>query len=70
MPEGQRGPAGPLIPLSNEGNGTGLTVAFGCFLLWQGVGNLNNGANAGLGYVNGNNALSNANWNIASRQSD
>ncbi|MBQ9042695.1 MAG: hypothetical protein IJ111_07760, partial [Eggerthellaceae bacterium] len=39
-----------------------------CFF-WQGLGNLNNGANAGLFYVNANNELSNANWNIGSRQS-
>lgn len=31
------------------------------------LGNLNNGANAGLFYVNGNNGLSNARWNIGSR---
>ena len=31
------------------------------------LGNLNNGSNAGLFYVNGNNALSNARWNIGSR---
>ena len=30
-------------------------------------GSLNNGANAGRFYVNVNNALSNANWNIAAR---
>ena len=36
---------------------------------WQGLGNLNNTGNAGLWYVNGNNALSNANWNIGSRLS-
>lgn len=34
-----------------------------------GLGNLNNGANYGLWYVNANNALSNANWNIGGRQS-
>ncbi len=33
------------------------------------LGNLNNGSNAGLWYVNGNNALSTARWNIGSRQS-
>lgn len=36
---------------------------------WQALGNLNNGANAGLWYVNGNNTLTNTNWNIGSRQS-
>lgn len=37
--------------------------------LWQAFGNLNNGTgNAGLSAVNGNNALSNANWNIVARQ--
>lgn len=36
---------------------------------WQGLGNLTNGGNAGLWIVNGNNALSNAHWNIGSRQS-
>lgn len=30
---------------------------------------MNNGANDGLWYVNGNNGLTNTNWNIASRQS-
>ena len=29
---------------------------------WQGLGNLNNGSNAGLWYVNGNNGLSNENY--------
>lgn len=33
------------------------------------LGNLNNGSNAGLWYVNGNNALSSAWWGIGSRQS-
>nr|DAQ14192.1 MAG TPA: hypothetical protein [Caudoviricetes sp.] len=28
-------------------------------------GNLRNGANAGLSYVNGRNGVSNANWNYA-----
>ncbi|MBR0403782.1 MAG: hypothetical protein IJI68_00960 [Eggerthellaceae bacterium] len=32
-------------------------------------GNLNNGANAGVGCANSNNALSNANWNIGGRYS-
>lgn len=36
---------------------------------WQSGGNLNNGRNAGLRYVNANNELGNANWNIGSRQS-
>lgn len=40
------------------------------FRLWLGVGNLNNAGNAGLSCVNGNNGLSNANWNIASRHPD
>jgi len=39
------------------------------FPLWLGLGNLNNGGNAGLWYVNGNNRLGNENWNIGSRQS-
>ena len=30
---------------------------------------MRNGGNAGLWYVNGNNALGNARWNIGSRQS-
>ncbi len=38
--------------------------------MFYGLGNLNNGANAGLWYVNGNNALTNVNWNIGSRLSD
>lgn len=38
-------------------------------LSWQGLGNLNNGGNAGLWYVNANNALTNARWNIGSRLS-
>ena len=38
-------------------------------VLWLAFGNLNNGtANGGLSYLNGNNALSNANWNIVARQ--
>ena len=32
-------------------------------------GNLNNGANAGVFYWNGNNAVSNSNWNYGSRNS-
>ena len=35
------------------------------FRAWCVRGNLRNGSNAGLSYVNGRNALSNANWNIA-----
>ena len=31
-------------------------------------GNLNNGADAGSAYLNANNALGNANWNIAGRK--
>ena len=37
---------------------------------WQALGNLNNGGNAGLRYLNANNGLGNANWNIGSRASD
>ena len=37
--------------------------------LFHSLGNLNNGSNAGLWYVNGNNALTTARWNIGSRQS-
>lgn len=33
------------------------------------LGNLNNGTNAGLSYVNGNNTLGNGNWNILARNS-
>lgn len=40
------------------------------FVLWLGLGNLNNGGNDGLCYVNANNTLGNANWNIGSRTSD
>lgn len=37
---------------------------------WLAFGNLNNGVgNAGLSCLNGNNALSNANWNILARNS-
>lgn len=36
---------------------------------WLSVGNLNNGGNAGLWYVNANNGVANARWNIGSRQS-
>jgi len=32
-------------------------------------GNLNNGGNAGVWYVNGNNGLGNARWNIGGRVS-
>ena len=32
-------------------------------------GNLNNGANAGVGCVNSNNTLDNTNWNIGGRYS-
>lgn len=38
--------------------------------LFLSLGNLNYGSNAGLAYCNGNNWLSNANWNILARQSD
>ena len=34
--------------------------------MWQGGGNLDNGGNAGLWCVNGNNALGTVNWNIGS----
>ena len=38
---------------------------------WLAFGNLNNGtANGGLSYLNGNNGLSNANWNFLARISD
>ena len=33
------------------------------------LGNLRNGGNAGLWYVNGNNGTGNARWNIGSRLS-
>lgn len=36
-------------------------------VLWLAFGNLNNGANAGLSYLNGNNGLTNANWNYLRR---
>jgi hypothetical protein len=36
---------------------------------WLSVGNLDNGGNAGLWYVNANNGLTNANWNIGGRES-
>ena len=36
-----------------------------CHGLW--FGNLNNGANSGLRYVNANNGLTNARWNILRR---
>lgn len=39
-------------------------------LFWLAFGNLNNGVgNSGLSCLNGNNALSNANWNILARKS-
>lgn len=34
------------------------------------LGNLRNGGNAGLSYLNANNSLGNANWNILSLISD
>ena len=37
--------------------------------LFLSSGNLNNGADAGSAYLNANNALGNANWNIAGRKS-
>ena len=36
---------------------------------WLAYGHLNNGANAGLSCLNGNNGLSNANWNVLARLS-
>lgn len=36
---------------------------------WQSLGNLTNGGNAGVFYVNGNNGLGNTRWNIGSRLS-
>lgn len=37
---------------------------------WLAFGNLDNGsANGGLSYLNGNNSLGNANWNILARLS-
>lgn len=47
----------------------GSTTARLVFAFWLVGGNLNNGANAGVGCVNSNNALSNANWNIGGRSS-
>jgi len=45
-----------------------MTFSVGSFLL--AFGNLNNGAaNGGLSAFNGNNGLSNANWNILARTS-
>ena len=41
----------------------------GFSVLWLAFGNLNNGANAGLSYLNGNNALTNGNWNYLARLS-
>jgi hypothetical protein len=38
----------------------------GRFPLWLALGNLNNGANAGLWILNANNGWSNTNWNIVS----
>lgn len=38
--------------------------------LFLSLGNLGYGSGAGLAYCNGNNWLSNANWNILARQSD
>ena len=37
---------------------------------WQALGHLNSGGTAGLRYLNANNELGNANWNIGSRASD
>lgn len=47
----------------------GYDIVFcGCFFLWLAFGNLNNGSgNAGLSYLNGNNDLGNARWNIFAR---
>ena len=42
---------------------TKVVTSLGCLL----GGNANNGANAGLAYVNSNNAVSNSNTNIGSR---
>lgn len=42
-------------------------ASYGGLREWQAFGNLNNGANAGLSCVNGNNSLTNTNWNIGGR---
>jgi hypothetical protein len=44
----------------------GLVTLNGRFPLWLALGNLNNGANAGLWILNANNGWSNTNWNIVS----
>lgn len=51
------------------GDHVGSTTARLVSAFWLVGGNLNNGANAGVGCVNSNNALSNANWNIGGRSS-
>ncbi len=38
-------------------------------LSWLSLGNLRNGGDAGLWYVNGNNGTGNTRWNIGSRLS-
>lgn len=43
-----------------------LVTLNGWFPLWLALGNLNNGANAGLWILNANNGWSNTNWNIVS----
>ena len=55
---GRRKPTRGAMPL--KGYAVVWYVAFG---------NLNNGANAGLSYVNGNNGLTNRNWNYLPRLS-
>ena len=50
------------MPAFNGTNSAGVRCP------WR-FGNLNNGANAGLGYENGNNSPGNANWNGSPRLS-
>ncbi len=65
----QRGQSPPSKALTDKGCICTVALLF-LALRWQASGNLNNGGNAGVPYVNGNNALTNANWNILARATD
>jgi hypothetical protein len=71
---------GVFVQTQSGQDGSSSATGFGDAIYFDGatsgtreflsLGNLSYGSNAGLAYCNGNNWLSNANWNILARQSD
>jgi len=66
-----------MIPIGTEASSTtGFADALYTntpvtgYRVWRSLGNLNNGSNYGLRYLNANNSLGNTNWNILGRNSE